>query len=72
MGRIRQLFIKRAASEVYEKFREQFSADFENNKKILAEVAKIDSKMLRNRMAGYITNLVRLKQKGARAVAPSE
>ena len=62
MGRIRQAFIKRAALEFYEKSKERFTTDFEKNKEVLAEIANIDSKIIKNRIAGYITNLVRLKQ----------
>lgn len=50
--------IKRNAEILIEKFPEFFSADFEKNKKALEEVAKISSKKLRNRLAGYITSIM--------------
>lgn len=50
--------IKRNAEVLIEKFPEFFSADFEKNKKALGEVAEISSKKLRNRLAGYITNVM--------------
>jgi ribosomal protein S17E len=40
-----------------ERHPEAFGSDFETNKKALEELAIIPSKMLRNRMAGYITRM---------------
>ncbi|MEA2090057.1 MAG: 30S ribosomal protein S17e [Thermoproteota archaeon] len=58
MGKVRTQVIKRNAEVLIEKFPEFFSADFEKNKKALGEVAEISSKKLRNRLAGYITNVM--------------
>lgn len=40
-----------------ERHPEAFGSDFEANKKALEDLAIIPSKMLRNRMAGYITKM---------------
>ena len=40
-----------------EKYGDRFSADFENNKKIVGEVAIVRSKKLRNIIAGYAARL---------------
>ena len=40
-----------------EKYPGLFSTDFEKNKESLATVAEIRSKMLRNKIAGYIVKL---------------
>ncbi|ABR55344.1 30S ribosomal protein S17E [Methanococcus vannielii SB] len=59
MGRIRQTFIKRTGEELIEKFAGKFTSDFEANKKAVEEVARISTKTLRNRIAGYITAKVK-------------
>jgi small subunit ribosomal protein S17e len=61
MGRIRTSLIKKMAKELLEKYEERFSDDFEQNKKVLEEIAEIPSKNIRNRIAGYITSLKRSK-----------
>ncbi len=61
MGRVRNTFIKRNTREILDKFGDKFTTDFEENKKILVEFVKLNSKKIRNRIAGYITFL---KKKG--------
>ncbi|HKG42094.1 MAG TPA: 30S ribosomal protein S17e [Nitrososphaeraceae archaeon] len=48
--------IKRISTELLEKYPDRFSVDFEENKKIIKEIAVVRSKILRNRIAGYITS----------------
>ena len=62
MGRIKTKFIKRITYEILEEHRNKFKEDFENNKKILDEVAEIQSKKIRNAIAGYITRIVKTKE----------
>ncbi len=45
---------RRLSEEIMEKHPDVFGSDFEQNKKALEELALIPSKMLRNRIAGYI------------------
>lgn len=54
--------IKRISTTVLEKYLDRFGPDFEKNKKALQEIAVTKSKVLRNRVAGYITSYLR-KQK---------
>jgi len=54
--------IKRISTTVLEKYPDHFGPDFEKNKKALQEIAVTKSKVLRNRVAGYITSYLR-KQK---------
>ena len=61
MGRVRNAFVKRNTREIMNQFADKFTTEFEKNKKILTDVAKINSKKIRNRIAGYITFL---KKKG--------
>ncbi|HDO19546.1 MAG TPA: 30S ribosomal protein S17e [Thermoplasmatales archaeon] len=63
MGNIRQLHIKQIAIQLVEKFPDQFSKDFQHNKKKVAELTDITSKEIRNRVAGYLTRYYSLKFK---------
>ncbi|HEC82009.1 MAG TPA: 30S ribosomal protein S17e [Thermoplasmatales archaeon] len=63
MGNIRQTNIKNTAIELVELFRDQFSDDFEHNKKKVEEFTDITSKGLRNKIAGYVTRYYSLKYK---------
>ena len=49
--------MKRVSIEVLEKHGDRFTSDFNKNKLILMELVIITSKNLRNKIAGYITNL---------------
>ena len=62
MGRIKTKMIKRVTTEVFEKHKDLFSEDFEQNKQKVSEVAEIGSKKLRNVIAGYVTRLAKNKE----------
>jgi small subunit ribosomal protein S17e len=64
MGRIRTKTTKRAARLIIERFYGQLSFDFQDNKRVCAEVASIPSKRVRNKIAGYATHLMRRLEKG--------
>jgi small subunit ribosomal protein S17e len=64
MGRVRTKTIKRAAKVLLEKHYIKLTNDFHINKKILSEVAKVPTKSLRNKIAGYATHLVKRIQRG--------
>lgn len=61
MGNIRPTYIKRVAIELVERFPDQFTEDFDHNKKKVAELATIQGKSMKNRIAGYVTRY-RLQQ----------
>ncbi len=61
MGNIRPTYIKRVAIELVERFPDRFTADFDHNKKAVDELAEIQGKAMRNRIAGYVTRY-RLQQ----------
>lgn len=63
MGKIRTILIKNISKELIEKYPNIFSTDFNENKDLLNKYAEIDSKHLRNRIAGYIVNLLKIKEK---------
>ena len=48
--------VKRISTELLEKYPDRFSVDFDENKKIIKEIAVVRSKTLRNKIAGYITS----------------
>jgi small subunit ribosomal protein S17e len=60
LGRIRQDHIKKIANSLLEKHKSDFTSDFEHNKKQMEEFIEVNSKQVRNRIAGYITHLITL------------
>jgi len=64
LGNIRQTFIKNIAKDLIEKYPDQFVADsFKHNKEKVSELCDVESKLLRNRIAGYVTRLLASKSK---------
>ena len=55
MGNIRPTYIKRVALELSRLHPEEFTDDFEHNKKKVSELTDVGSILMRNRIAGYIT-----------------
>jgi small subunit ribosomal protein S17e len=55
VGNIRQNYIKRVAIELVSKYNDQFSDDFDHNKKVVAQLTDIQTTVFRNRIAGYVT-----------------
>jgi len=51
--------IKRISLELLDKYEYSFQADFEQNKQFLKEIGLDVSKKLRNKIAGYITTVVK-------------
>lgn len=49
--------VRRISEEILEKFPGVFGSDYEANKEQLNKVALVHSKMLRNKIAGYITKI---------------
>lgn len=65
MGKIRTVLIKKISKELIEKYPNIFTTDFDNNKVLLNKYSEIDSKHLRNRIAGYVVNLLKIKEREA-------
>ncbi|RLI95672.1 MAG: 30S ribosomal protein S17e [Candidatus Altiarchaeales archaeon] len=61
MGRIKQIFMKRVALQLMDEYPDEFNTDFENNKKKVQEFTDIESKPMRNKIAGYITRTMKQK-----------
>ena len=61
MGRIKTKFIKRKTKDLLALHGDSFTTDFSENKAVVDKTVKVQSKKLRNIIAGYMT---RLKRKG--------
>lgn len=61
MGKVRIELVKRASKELIDRYPDRFTANFEENKQFLKEIGFTLSKRLRNRVAGYITRVMKLK-----------
>ena len=69
--------VRRISTELITTYKGKFDTDFQNNKKVLDEVAIIRSKGLKNEIAGFITAYLRReleeqKEKESETVAHSE
>jgi small subunit ribosomal protein S17e len=62
LGKVRQEHVKQKARELLKLYPDKFTADFQNNKKMVESLVHIYSSRLRNRIAGYITRLLAIKQ----------
>ena len=63
MGRVRTKTVKKASRFIIEKYYTKLTLDFDTNKRIIEEVALIPSKPLRNKIAGFITHLMKRLQR---------
>jgi small subunit ribosomal protein S17e len=63
MGKVRTKLVKRVARELLSRYPELFKRDFEHNKRVVAMLAVIPSKKLRNQIAGYITHLLAVEER---------
>lgn len=62
MGRIKTQFIKRTSVELMKKHEDKFGKDFDDNKQVVGSYTNVESKKVRNIIAGYITRLVKNKK----------
>jgi small subunit ribosomal protein S17e len=62
MGRIKTTLIKRITHQLVKEHREDFKADFNQNKQIVSRYAVFSSNKLRNIIAGYVTRMLKHKQ----------
>ncbi len=58
MGKVKPAYIKKIAMELLKKYPNLFTGDFDENKKLVSMLTNIQSKKVRNRVAGYITRKV--------------
>jgi small subunit ribosomal protein S17e len=62
MGKVRTEMVKRISLELVEKYPRIFSQEFGQNKQFLKEIELDVSKKMRNKIAGYISRIMRIKQ----------
>ena len=62
MGKVRPISIKKPSKEILAQYPSVFNQNFEENKRSLQKYAIIDSKPNRNRIAGYISHLVKYQK----------
>ena len=67
MGSVKPSYIKNFAMDLLKAYESSFSPDFEQNKLIVSEYTDIKNKNIRNRVAGYISRV--LRQRGERRKA---
>jgi len=63
MGKVRTILIKSVSKELISKYPDIFTTDFEENKKLLDKYLEIDSKHLRNRISGYLVNILKIRDR---------
>ncbi|WP_348610509.1 30S ribosomal protein S17e [Halobaculum rarum] len=52
---IKPKYVKQLATLLLEKYPQSFNTDFETNKENVTKLTNVESKGVRNRIAGYIT-----------------
>lgn len=57
MGRVRTEQIKRIARELLRRYPEEFSKDFEENKRVVDALTQGTTPTMRNKIAGYVTHI---------------
>ncbi|WP_251330493.1 30S ribosomal protein S17e [Haloplanus pelagicus] len=62
---IKPKYVKQLGGILLERYPEAFNTDFETNKESVSKLTNVESKGVRNRIAGYITR----KKSGAAAEA---
>ena len=61
MGRIKTQLVKRVTKQLVKGHRDQFKNNFNDNKKLISKFINIESKKMRNVIAGYVTRMVNTK-----------
>jgi small subunit ribosomal protein S17e len=52
---IKPAYIKKVGRELLERYPDVFTNDYEANKNAVTELTNVESKTVRNRIAGYVT-----------------
>jgi len=64
LGKVKTEQIKKLAKELITKYSSKFSANFDDNKRMVDELTEGTTTRVRNQVAGYITRTVVLTQHG--------
>ena len=63
-GRVRTKTVKKASRQIIEKYYNRLTLDFHVNKRVTDDVAIVQSKRVRNKIAGFTTHLMKRIQRG--------
>ena len=63
MGQVKTLYVKHLAKALVEKYPDRFTNKFEKNKEELGKIVKLESKKIRNEVAGYIMDIIKRQSK---------
>ncbi|HEY9399287.1 MAG TPA: 30S ribosomal protein S17e [Nitrososphaeraceae archaeon] len=55
--------VKKLSTDLLNRYPDKFNVDFQQNKKMIDEIAKVSSKELRNQIAGYIASNINKQTK---------
>lgn len=72
MGNVYTKDIKRISMQLYDKFKDQLTTDYQSNKKIVDNYVDVMSKKVRNRIAGYLTRYVKMQRSQAKKEVSEE
>ena len=61
MGKVRTEMIKRISNTLVDRYEKSFTTEFEPNKQFLKEIGLDVSKKLRNKIAGYVTRIMKFE-----------
>jgi len=62
LGRVKTKLIKRVSLQLVRDHEKDLKKDFDDNKEVIAKLANIPSKKVRNIISGYVTRLVKENQ----------
>jgi small subunit ribosomal protein S17e len=62
LGKVRTEMVKRISLELVNRYEKSLTTEFEPNKQFLKEIGLDVSKKLRNRIAGYVTVLMKIEE----------
>ncbi|MEM0021586.1 MAG: 30S ribosomal protein S17e [Fervidicoccaceae archaeon] len=68
MGKVRTAMVKRTARKLLSMYPTLFTESFESNKQIVRKLVDIPSKRVQNRIAGYLTRLVKINKRKSTSV----
>lgn len=74
LGKVRVDIVKKTAKELLELYPDKFTTDFEENKQLVDQLVNTQTKWVRNRLAGYLTNIrhIEEKRKAGEMATPEE
>jgi len=63
VGQVKTLYVKHLAKSLVEKYPGRFTDKFEKNKEELDKIVILESKKIRNEVAGYIIDVIKKRSK---------